>query len=286
MKPLAPNVAASRPLAHHGVAITRCEPGPPETGPLARRLEARGARVVRWAAMRLSPPADPKPLERALARLAEYDWLVVTSAPGAAAVTARVETRPERLRVAAVGPATAAELEAAGWTVDLVGPGPGAEALARALGECGIAGARVLFPASSLAREALGEALTGLDVQLDRVEAYRTVPVRLDVGACFAQLDAGAVDAVTFASPSAVDGLAQSFGRDELPAILGRVAVASIGPTTSAALAALGRPADAEAASPSLDGLVDAVVRALELRSRPASTSKSRAARAAGAPSR
>ena len=272
MKPL-------RPLAHHGVAVTRCEP---EHGPLTRRLEVQGARVVRWTSMRLAPPADPRPLERALARLADYDWLVVTSAHAVAAITARFERRPPRLRSAAVGPGTAAELEAAGWAVDVVGPGPGAEALVRALGEHGVAGARVLFPAGSLAREALAEGLAGLDVALDRVEAYRTLPVRLDAGACFAQLDAGAVDAVTFASPSAVDGLALAFGRETLPAVLERVAVASIGPTTSAALAALGRPADAEASPPGLDTLVDAVVQALADRPSPDTEPKRRAATAAG----
>jgi uroporphyrinogen III methyltransferase/synthase len=268
-------------LAHHGVVVTRCEP---EGGPLARRLEARGARIVRWATTKLAPPSDPKPLERALAGLAAYDWLVVTSAHGAAAVTARVETRPAKLRVAAVGPATAAELEAAGWAVDLVGPGPGAEALARALAESGVAGARVLFPAGSLARETLVESLAGLDVRLDRVEAYRTLPARLDVGACFAQLDSGAVDAITFASPSAVDGLARALGRDELPAILDRIAVASIGPTTTAALVAAGRAPDAEAAQPSLDSLVDAVGRALAPAAQP--SPRSRAAHAAGERSR
>jgi uroporphyrinogen-III synthase len=139
-----------KPLAHHGVAITRCEP---EGGPLARRLEERGARVVRWAATRLAPPADPRPLERSLGRLTKYDWLVVTSAHGAAAVTARVPARPAALRVAAVGPATAAELEAAGWEVDLVGPGPGREELPALLGRVAVAS---IGPTTSAALVALG----------------------------------------------------------------------------------------------------------------------------------
>ncbi|HLF55589.1 MAG TPA: uroporphyrinogen-III synthase, partial [Thermoanaerobaculia bacterium] len=130
------------------------------------------------------------------------------------------------------------------------------------------AGARILFPSSSLARETLGDGLAALGAVLERVEAYRTLPARLDVGACYAQLDAGAVDAVTFTSPSAIDGLERAFGREELRALLDRVVVATLGPTTSAALAALGRAPDAEAAPSTLDALVAAVERALAHRSR------------------
>jgi uroporphyrinogen-III synthase len=252
-----------KPLAHHGVVVTRAEP---DNGALARRLEERGARVVRWTAVQLAPPGDPRPLEAALAELDRFDWLIATSAHAANVVTSRA-VRPPSLRIATVGAATAAELEAAGWKVDLVGPGPGAEALVAALALAGVGrGARALFPASAIARDALADGLEELGVEVERVEAYRTLPASLDVGACFAQLDAGAVDAVTFASPSAVDGLARAFGRRAFAGVLERPAIAAIGPTTSAALAALGRLPDAEAAPATLEGLADAVVDALAAR--------------------
>jgi uroporphyrinogen-III synthase len=231
--------------------------------------------------MRLAPPADPQPLEQALRRIEEFDWLIVTSGNAVTALTARVATRPPGLRVAAVGPATAAELEAAGWRVDRVGSGPGAEALVGAFAAAGDArGARVLFPASSLARDTLVTGLVELGAEVARVEAYRTLPAALDAATCFAQLDGGAVDAITFASPSAVDGLANAFGRRRLLAVLDRLAVASIGPTTSEALAALGRTPDAEASPSTVDGLADAVVVALSTRSRMTTA----AGAAAGAP--
>ena len=250
-------------LTGRGVAVTRAEP---EGGALGARLEARGARVVRWTTIALAPPADPAPFESALARLEEFDWLVVTSGHAVAALVERVVAPPASLALAAVGPATAAALEAAGWKVRRIGEGDGAEGLVAAFRAAGdAAGARILYPASARARETLEDGLAALGATVERVEAYRTLAVALDAATCRTEVESGAVEAVTFASPSALEGLAEALGRGELAQLLARVAVASIGPTTSAALAAFGRAPDAEAEPSTLDGLVEATRVALAL---------------------
>ncbi len=77
--------AAGLPLQELGVAITRAEP---PGGPLERRLARLGARVLRWNAVSIAPPADPAPLDRAAASLASYDWVVFASSRAVAALAA------------------------------------------------------------------------------------------------------------------------------------------------------------------------------------------------------
>ncbi|MBZ0102236.1 MAG: uroporphyrinogen-III synthase, partial [Thermoanaerobaculia bacterium] len=125
------------------------------------------------------------------------------------------------------------------------------------------AGSRVLFPAGDRARATLADGLLEAGAGVERVEAYRTLPLAVDAAACAAQVDRGEVEAVTFASPSAAEALARALDLNRFRHLLARLAVASIGPTTSAALAALGRRADAEASIATFDGLVAATAAAL-----------------------
>lgn len=253
------------PLAGLGVAVTRAEE---PDGPLARRLERRGARVLRWQAIEIAPPHDPRPLADALDALARYDWLVFASAHAVAAVAAALGSRNAPApRVAAVGRATAAAAELAGFRVLHAPARAGAAALLAELGRAGgLAGARVLLPASAIGRPELAAGLAALGATVDRVEAYRTRPAPLDAARCRAQLAAGAVDAVLFTSPSAVASLADAFGPPGLaPALAGHLAV-SIGPTTSRALRELAITPDAEARPSTLDGVVAATVRAVARR--------------------
>ena len=79
---------------------------------LGERLTALGHNVVVCPLIEIEPlgdePIDPAP----------YDWVVVTSANGAAELARRLSAPPRRL--AAIGPGTAAELRAHGLDPDLV----------------------------------------------------------------------------------------------------------------------------------------------------------------------
>lgn len=256
------------PLEGRGIAITRAEP---PGGPLERRLADLGARVLRWCALEIAPPEDPRPLERAAGELERYDWIVFASAHGVVALEKAMGGRsPKDLgercpRVAAVGPATAAAAVRAGWRVERM---PtlwfGAAWLVEAFIEAGDPrGRRVLIPASASTSSELGQGLESLGMYVKVVEAYRPVPLALDAAACRAALEAGEVDAITFTSPSAINGLARALGSTDFTAALTGRIVVSIGPTTTRALTAHGRQPDTEARPSTLDGLVAAVVRAL-----------------------
>jgi uroporphyrinogen III methyltransferase/synthase len=251
------------PLSGLAVVVTRDEP---PGGPLAVRLAGAGARVLHWPAMAVAPPADPEPLARELAALESYDWLALTSAHAVAAVAGRRTALPPALRVAAVGAATAAAVRERGWRVDLVPEDFHVDALIASFAEAGeersVAGRRILFPASDRAARTLQAGLAALGAEVVRVEAYRTAAAPLAAAPCLAALARGEVDVVTFASPSAVDGLGGALGAPGLAQLLTHAAVAAIGPTTAAALARRGRSADAVAEPGTLDGLVAAALAA------------------------
>jgi uroporphyrinogen III methyltransferase/synthase len=91
--------------------------------------------------------------------------------------------------------------------------------------------------------------------------AYCTLSNRPpNVDEVLADLEAGQIDAVTFLSPSSAAGLAALMPDGTLSSLAGRTLVASVGPTTSAALARLGAPATLEVASRTVSGLAAALL--------------------------
>ncbi len=207
-------VPVAAPLAGVRVVTTR---GAAHEDRLRALLEMAGARVLAWPTSEYPPPRDPGPLEAALARLDRFDWVVFTSARAVAAVGEGPAARATggsapALRVAVVGPATARAATGAGWTVAVEGRGPGARGLAAQVAATfPVAGARVLFPAASGAAPTLEEEFTALGARVTRVEAYRTVVTPPPAERVRADLAAG-VDAVTFASPSAVEAVDRALG--------------------------------------------------------------------------
>jgi uroporphyrinogen III methyltransferase/synthase len=205
-------------------------------------LEARLAHPLSYPCIDIAPAPDPGPLDRALRRAAEgaFDWLVFTSANAVEAVVDRLTVlgmTPEQLvhvRLAAVGPGTVAALPG---TLRISADLCPEEYLAEALAEQLVArGAQsVLIPQAERAREALVRILAANGVEIEAVTAYRTVlgGGGADVPALLRQ---GQVDAVIFASPSAVDNMAVRFERENGDwKCLRGVCIACIGPVTAAA---------------------------------------------------
>lgn len=249
------------PLRDVGVVVTRDE----EDGRLRAVLAAFGARVHHWPTIAAAPPDDPAPLRTALERPGTYDWLVLTSrraveavvefgrggGGGAAAVAARV---------AVVGTSTAEAAEAAGLEVDLVPDRATGEALVEALGRAGVGpGTRVLFPASSIARETVPEGLRALGAHVDRVTAYRIVPAALDRSACRRALEAGEVRVVTLTSASSVRNLRSALGEALFSEVARTAVFAAIGPVTGAAAREAGAERVIEASEYTFEGLAQRV---------------------------
>jgi len=254
-----------RPLFGRRIVLTRSRE---QAGELSRRLAGLGADVIECPVIRVEPPLDAAPLAQAAARAGEYDWIVFTSVNGVDAFfealrSARKDTRAlHGAKVCAIGPATCARAESHGIIVDLMPTEYVAESVAEAFARRdNLKGKRVLLPRGDLARPFLAEALRGLGAIVDEVVAYRTVPeAPAEIDLIRRNLADGALDAVTFASPSAVRNFVSLVGEDFFRETAAGVCLASIGPETSKTLSSFTDTPVLEAKEFTIDGLVEAVV--------------------------
>jgi uroporphyrinogen III methyltransferase/synthase len=221
-----------------------------------------GAEPIEAPAIQIAPVEDPGPLDRALEQLAAYDWVIFTSQNGIAAFWQRLEALGlERrvlmgVRVAAIGPATAAALRAQGVEPDYVPEEYVAEAIVAGIGD--IAGRRILLPRADIARRALAEGLRARGAHVDEIATYRTLPAD-DPLPPEGDLrpDVAQADAITFTSSSTVRHFVQAAGG---PGALDGLVVACIGPITAATCRELGIVPDVVAEAYTVDGLVRALV--------------------------
>lgn len=231
----APDV--SKPLTGKKILITR----PRERASrFAAVLREYGAEPIEMPTIQIEPPSSWEPLDRSIAAIASYAWLVFTSTTGAQAFFARFAHHHRQLaelqglRVCAIGPETAKSIQAHGVAVDVVPAEYRAEAVVEALSRLPLQGRRVLLPRAAVAREILPHALAELGAEVDVVEAYRTAPAHASVGTDLRRLiERREIAVVTFTSSSTVTNFAALLGEEALPQLLQGVVVACIGPITA-----------------------------------------------------
>ena len=244
------------------MVVTRA---PEQSGELIRQLEELGAEVLHLPVVRYEPPLDSGPLERAVADLASFDWLILTSQNAVRFFTETVrgkfgmslDSGVPLPRVAAVGPATAAAAREAGWEVAYIAGRFEGKALAAELGER-VKGCKVLLPRSDRARADLPELLRANGAQVTEVVAYRTIDADLNDSVAVEKICAGQVDSITFASPSAFHALVRAIG-PRLREVAGRVVLVAIGPVTAEAIKAAGYDARVVADESTAGGLTAAI---------------------------
>ncbi|MDB4949818.1 MAG: uroporphyrinogen-III C-methyltransferase / uroporphyrinogen-III synthase [Gemmatimonadetes bacterium] len=248
----------ARPLSGRCVLVTRARA---QASGLAAELEALGAEVVQFPTIRIADAPDPAALQDAAAGAGGFDWIVFTSSNGverfwdALAVIGRDSRALGRAKVCAIGPATAAALEARGIRADRVPGEYVGEAVLEALASAeDLAGKRILLPRAEIARTALPDGLRALGAEVVEVAAYRTLPDGEEADAVRARLARDEVDYVTFTASSTVRGFVDLAGTE-----LGGARVVSIGPVTSTTARELGLTVDAEAEEFTIPGLVAAL---------------------------
>jgi uroporphyrinogen-III synthase len=259
MRSVAPKwtgVGDQNPLAGLRVLVTGSEV---QASSLERELRRQGAQPVRLPTIRISPAADVASLRAAVDRAVagEVDWVVLTSANVVPPLVEQLKGRSMQVDVAVVGDRTAEALAGTGIAPRLVSRGAGAEALVAALEQEGVSGSRVLCLLSDRARPTLVDGLRTLGVEVDVATAYRTEAVTEIDPAIRDRIRAGQIDAITFASPSAVESFRALVGAD-LPALSGAAFVA-IGPTTERSLGEAGLPVHAVAGEQDAGGFIHAL---------------------------
>ena len=287
------------PLRGRRVLLTR---SPDRAGAMARALAHAGAEPLLLPVIDFERATDQAALSAALDRLAagEYGWLVISSITTVRALKEVVAAQgrelaaivPPGVHVATIGPSSRRVLEAEGLRVDLAPEGKqSAEGLVElwayaddsgASGADGAGTVRVLIPQSDIAAPTLAEGLDARGWDVETITAYRTVDypadpdlrlvaglaagepageeapaVVLAPGEANAELQAGRLDAVVAASPSAARRI------HAVLSPLDATALIAIGEPTAGELNRLGLAVGATAATPTPEGVVDAVARAL-----------------------
>ena len=216
------------PLKGKRVVITRPAD---RIGSLAGQLRELGADVTEYPCIRTVSRANCPELDHAIESLNRYRWLVFTSPVGPGIFFDRLHAsgRDARalagLKLAAIGPRTASELERYGVMADLVPETYDSAHLAAAMAQ--VEGP-VLLGRASQGSSALPEIFVKNGIPFADIPCYDTVYEAPDAGKVRALLDKPVL--VSFTSASTVRGFVESLPGADLSHVIG----CCIGPQTAA----------------------------------------------------
>ncbi len=265
----------ARPLFGRRILVTRPRE---QAGELVHRLEQMGAEAIEAPMIRIEPPQDFGPLDEAVARIGDFDWIVFASVNAVDAFIERLLAGPRDLRalrnarLCGVGPATAERLAKHGLKVDLTPAEYRSEGVVRAMVENGdLRGVKVLLPRAESGRELVADELRKGGADVTEAVAYRTVvvePEREGEPDIYRMLLEGRIDVVTFTSPSAVRNFVRVVGPEPAADLLRTMVVAVIGPVTAEAATQSGIATTIMPRQYTVPALVEAIVSYFETESR------------------
>lgn len=256
------SAAGKKPLSGWRILTTRASR---QSGGLAKPLRDFGAEVVEIPTIEIKPPRSFKALDSALGNIESYDWLILTSVNGVGALFARLKklristAMLSHLQVAAIGPATRREIEQHGIRVTVTPEKYIAESVVEALSGK-TEGKRVLLVRAKTARDVLPTELRKAGATVTIAEAYEThIPsgAKARLNKLFSN-NASRPDVVTFTSSSTATNFLALLEMEHYTS-LREIALASIGPVTSATLASAGFKPNVEAKEFTMPGLAQAI---------------------------
>jgi uroporphyrinogen III methyltransferase / synthase len=253
-----------RPLFGQRVVVTRAVR---QAGPLKEPLAELGADVLEVPCIKTGPTDNKTEIVEVMGSLGEYDWIVFTSTNGVNAFfdyffRAFEDVRDlGALRIAAVGPGTAARLQELHLKVDVMPKAALGLSVAKALGAFeSIENLKIVLMRAETANPDLPQALSAMGAIVDDVACYKTMPETEDFTGDAGRLLAEGAHWATFTSGSTVESFHARF---DLPKLLARypgMKLASIGPETTKAIEALGLKPAIEAREHTVEGLVKALL--------------------------
>lgn len=252
----------SKPLFGKRIVVTRAKEQAPEFMEL---LSSYGAETISFPTLRIAPPPSWAEMDAAIDRIERYDWIIFTSVNGVQSFRKRLAALRKDLRLlkgislCAIGPRTAAEVEAWGLQVDLVPSEFKAEGVLHTLDERGIAGKRFLIPRAKEAREILPEEIRKKGGEVDVVPAYQSVRPEYDSASLETLLRGKRADMITFASSSTFRNFMEILGPERRSWLAGS-AIACIGPITAETAREFGWKVDVMPSEYTLPALAESIV--------------------------
>lgn len=239
---------------------------------LADLLGLQGAQVIELPVIRIVPDDNAHALHGALRKLASYAWVVFTSDSGVRLFWRRLrdlglDARAlSGVKVAAIGPSTAASLARVGIQADLIPKRYCVQGLLEAFAACDLRGRKVMLARSSLAGDELPRALRAMGALVDEFGLYHPVAAQIpgrQRSEIKTMLARGTVDMIAFTSASAAQRFGESFGRSEAAGPMEGIPIACLGPKTARVTRSLGLSVTVVADPYTLEGLACAILRHL-----------------------
>lgn len=248
----------ARPLEGRRIVVTRPVKQSIRFSELLGNL---GSQVILMPTVEVSEPSDSQALDMALLRLADFDWVIFTSAnaveffaESAKRMGVSVMESLSNTPVCCVGPETARISESYGVDVELVPMVHTGQAIVELFGSRGnISGHTFLIPSGSEARAVVREGLEEMGAIVEAVVAYETNPVSEVSKEILGEVKSG-VDLLTFTSPSTVQSF-HALVRGEV-----RSPAAVIGPVTALEARRLGYEVVVHPNEYSVSGLLESIV--------------------------
>ncbi|NEO17378.1 MULTISPECIES: uroporphyrinogen-III C-methyltransferase [Moorena] len=281
-----PATETTKPLTGKTVLVTRSAS---QSQKFNQLLEQEGATIIEMPTLVITPPSSWAGLDYAIANLANFDWLILTSSNGVDYFFKRLLDNGKDARalvgikIAVVGKKTAASLKQHNLQPEFIPPNFVADSLVEHFPES-LTNKQVLFPrVETGGREVLVKELTEKGAQVVEVAAYESRCPDYMAPAILDAWQQRAIDIVTFASSKTVKNfyklLKQAFNSSTetnlphsnadseqsapsktLHSLLDNVCIASIGPQTSESCRQLLGRVDVEAVEYTLEGLTEAIV--------------------------
>ncbi len=254
----------TRPLLGKSIVVTRARA---QASDLIQQLTVLGAECLQCPTIEVVPPDSWDPMDQAIQKIAQYQWLIFTSVNGVQFFFERLFRQGMdarslgHLRTAAIGPATAQSLLRFGLKTDILPKTYQAESVVAAFAQVAIKGHKMLLPRAKEARAVLPEELRRMGAQVDEIVAYQTKEAGDDERTLVSALEEGAIDLITFTSSSTVRNFRALLPQDPqgLELVKG-VTIACIGPITADTARTLGFQVDITAEDFTIDGLCKALV--------------------------
>ncbi|MDX9753548.1 MAG: uroporphyrinogen-III synthase [bacterium] len=233
----------------------------------ARLVREAGGSPIACPVLSIRWPNHTAPLDHAIRHVTEFDWLFFTSGNSVRffwnrfGIVGVPRAEAARCRIAVIGTATEAALEAYGRQADFVAAEATGDAFIEEFGLLyPVSGVSFLLPLSHIARTTIADTLKIWGARVKQVVTYCNEPVEALPADVVDMLQKGEGDWVLFTSSSTVN-----YFLSLLPPSLRSVSyfkAASIGPKTSETLRKHGIEPAAETMDHTLPGLLEAIANA------------------------